>query len=345
MTQEVNKARLILETVYDQYPPFIEIIVNNKKLFQGNVGKNFDFDFDYPDNKRFSMQIVKNGKTKKMVDNNLRQETHIKSLTLNNCNLHPDKFGIFFTKNNSYLGGRELQTDQLHLNGKWIFDIPLFDIGVGKSSHSNNDNHGPREEHFQTEIACFGCSFTYGVGLENDQTWPKILSNICQKEVGNFGKGGSSIQEILADAYEYCKKYKPKKIVLLLPHPSRVQVKNKQGKLASLMVNNYDKDTISLYKNLYHNIINYGESSVIFSTYQKIFFEEIKKIFDLGTMIYISSWASCFYRVLQNFKNNDFTLLPYYFRQKKYSFADDTGHPGPEHNRQFAEKVLKCVNS
>lgn len=51
--------------------------------------------------------------------------------------------------------------------------------------------------------AAFGCSITYGVGVEPEQTWPSLLG------VVNCSAPGSSNDKILRRAVSYCETYKP----------------------------------------------------------------------------------------------------------------------------------------
>ena len=58
------------------------------------------------------------------------------------------------------------------------------------NSNSLRDQEFPTEESIN---GAFGCSFTFGTGLHQEETWPSILSDKLGKKVWNFGLGGSGV--------------------------------------------------------------------------------------------------------------------------------------------------------
>lgn len=58
------------------------------------------------------------------------------------------------------------------------------------NSYSFRDQEFPTDESIN---GAFGCSFTFGTGLHQEETWPSILSDRLGKKVWNFGLGGSGI--------------------------------------------------------------------------------------------------------------------------------------------------------
>jgi len=58
------------------------------------------------------------------------------------------------------------------------------------NSHSFRDQEFPTD---QSINGAFGCSFTFGTGLHQEETWPSILSDRLGKKVWNFGLGGAGI--------------------------------------------------------------------------------------------------------------------------------------------------------
>lgn len=68
-------------------------------------------------------------------------------------------------------------------------------------------------------VACFGCSQTFGVGVNYEETWPyflqqKIGKNVCFK---NYGVSGASADTIARLIHNYLLAYKPTAICCLLP--------------------------------------------------------------------------------------------------------------------------------
>lgn len=68
------------------------------------------------------------------------------------------------------------------------------------------------------EILAVGCSYTFGVGVPEDGSWPSILSSEINKDVANLGIPGTTIKEILKLIVRYVSIYnKPKTIFALFP--------------------------------------------------------------------------------------------------------------------------------
>jgi hypothetical protein len=68
------------------------------------------------------------------------------------------------------------------------------------------------------EILAIGCSYTFGVGVPEDGTWPSILGSEINKDILNLGVPGATIKKTLELMVSYVSKYdKPKTIFALLP--------------------------------------------------------------------------------------------------------------------------------
>lgn len=65
--------------------------------------------------------------------------------------------------------------------------------------------------------AAFGCSFTYGTGVNHSDTWPAILN------LYNCGQPGGSNDLIVRRAVEYCETYNPECIFIMWTFASRYE--------------------------------------------------------------------------------------------------------------------------
>jgi hypothetical protein len=68
------------------------------------------------------------------------------------------------------------------------------------------------------EILGSGCSITFGIGIPESGTWPKLLGDKINKNIMNLGSPGASAQTICIDIINYCLNNKmPKQIFCLFP--------------------------------------------------------------------------------------------------------------------------------
>jgi hypothetical protein len=68
------------------------------------------------------------------------------------------------------------------------------------------------------EILAVGCSYTFGVGVPEDGTWPNLLGSEINKDILNLGIPGATIKQISELIIKYVSKYdKPKTIFAFFP--------------------------------------------------------------------------------------------------------------------------------
>ena len=141
-----------------------------------------------------------------------------------------NKFGFDYI---DYIDEDEKKTAQLVANTENIvknniFSIEDGDFGYTKDRFVNFDYqynfYGFRDKlnrEYSTnnqpnEIWCFGCSWTEGVGVPIEYTWPSFIENKTGCVVKNFGVAGSGIMtthRLLSNWLKYSK-YKPKKVFI-----------------------------------------------------------------------------------------------------------------------------------
>lgn len=127
---------------------------------------------------------------------------------------------------------------------KTYTQIPNFDsyedsgMGMGhwnkEELYSREDiqyylnNYSYRSDDFSNEsitnnILFSGCSFTFGVGIPQEFTWSKIVSDhFCYENVINLGIPGIGHRAIIFDVIEKIEKFgNPEAVVILFPNPDR----------------------------------------------------------------------------------------------------------------------------
>jgi hypothetical protein len=104
-----------------------------------------------------------------------------------------------------------------------------------------------------------GCSFTQGVGLPVESTWPYLLSGMTNTHVWNLGSGGASIETVFR-IFEYSvKRLSPKFVCILLPPPSRFEFHDSDNGYPILMASDlglhqsFAKDWLSQDDNGFQN--------------------------------------------------------------------------------------------
>ena len=317
-------------------PPHLIIAINGTEVFNGLIdrAKSINHEADLQD--RLKITIHKTGKTKEVVDRKEPQEVLVEEVLLNGLSQHPDKFGTFMQKDNPYVKDDLLQGNHLALNGIWELEVPIF------RQKFLPDMAQPYRDTFEdTKIACFGCSFTFGYELEYDQTWPYFIG----KDAKNYGMGGSSISSIVGTARAYLEDHSCEKMIILLPHPCRLQLEDKDGTVHTLLPGR-SPAVENKFKDINRDIVMFGEGSLLLSGYANSLKENLKAISD-KTDLYLSSYTpetyDCLPSLNEDYPGNmigaKFEILPFYEMSDEYEIASDKEHPGPDHNRFFANQI------
>jgi hypothetical protein len=337
----VHKGQIQLNPLFDKVAPKVRIVVQDKIIHDGILTERLCLDFDWTINDYFEMQVIKSGKDIEVVKNKQKQEVMIELLTLNNFNLYPSLFGIFYTNGNPFVEDKQIQTSQLTLNGTWKLRVPLFSLD-GEPTLNTYD--GFRDKITDSSIACFGCSFTYGYGSDYENTWPQQLSQLTGRQVRNYGRGGSNNQEIIANACEYVKQNKVDDVVILLCHASRLQLK-KDNKLY-----NWHAGTDNAHYNMFpeqiDNVVNFGEIDVFFAGQVPMYLQKMKEIKSrISGKVYVSTYLEDHYRCLNKISCSDITVAPFFAKSKEYAMAHDNMHPGNDHYKIFAQQLARIITA
>lgn len=89
------------------------------------------------------------------------------------------------------------------------------------------NSHGFRCDEFELNSDCIialGCSFTMGIGLPIESTWPTLVGTALNKKVYNLSWGGASIDTCFRWANYWIPKLKPAAVFLLAPPPQRFEL-------------------------------------------------------------------------------------------------------------------------
>ena len=317
----MNTVRLVLSTKYDDRPSHIRIQCCGEVIFQDLITKDLDISHQISDFKKFNIEIDKIGKDKDLVDKKSDQEVTVNQVTLNGIDLKIEEFGKFFATENFYMNDQLLQTNKLFLNGKWIFELPARDLSGGVCEESWKVM---KDKFIDCDIACFGCSQTYGALLEQNQSWPSQLEILTKKSVMNYGVPGSNINEIMALIENYLKDYSAENVLIYLPHTFRRQ-EIVNGKLTNIGSRD-DKNK---------ELILHGEEHSVASISGDLcsWFDKISR----ETNISFSSYHRDEFDLFQ--KTNLKKYMFPYLENDDYPKAKDGAHSGPEFNQDLAKII------
>jgi len=97
---------------------------------------------------------------------------------------------------------------------------------IGKRFDYKFNQQGFRSEEFNLtdSILALGCSYTMGVGLPLEFTWPDIISKKLNLQYYNLGVGSCSNDTTFKLAYHYIPKLKPKIVVLVSPEVEHLEL-------------------------------------------------------------------------------------------------------------------------
>jgi hypothetical protein len=325
----LDKVVINLKPTTGSVPPRLRIAINGTEVFDGVIDQPKLIRHETESQDRLNITIHKTGKTKDVVDSKEPQKVLVDEVLLNGLSQHPDKFGVFNQKNNSYVKDRTIEGNKMALNGVWSLDVPIF-----RQEFVPEFDQTQRDQFTDTGTACFGCSFTYGALLDDNQTWPYYLGG----DAKNYGVGGNSISAIVGTAHWYVQNFKCDRLVMLLPHVCRFQLQDEKKGLWTFIphrVGGEAKETVK-------DIVMFGEPSLLFSGYS-IRMKELLSEINQKTDLYITSYQPDTYELLGKTMKDVCKILPFYEMSDEFEMASDNEHPGPEHNRSFATQITPII--
>lgn len=197
------------------------------------------------------------------------------------------------------------------------------------------NNSGWRSDHFTADpsIVFFGCSFTYGVGMHEDDIWPTRVSNHFNMKCCNLGTPAQNLSASSLYTSLWMENEIPnaKAFVIKLQAPNRItfympdEPRNKEG-------------TMYLW-NLTHSIADLQPNQVE-KNFLKRLITSVKptsQLMDLKDLILITSYAE---------KHNIPVIFAdstqdKYFNKPGEHVARDWGHPGIEWQDAMTNSTIK----
>lgn len=213
------------------------------------------------------------------------------------------------------------------------------------------NQHGFRFEEIPTEtdLAVFGCSFTFGLGLPKEMLWHNILAKELNLSYLNFGMCGASIKSIIDVFCIVSKHIKIKRAIFLLPSLMRTQLakthpsKDTVDYLSAIpghnshLCNSYGLDTESYYKSLPEEELQKDAKEAVYLS------EYIAQHRNID--IYYNSWDPDTQKLLKSMKLKNGVVVPDWWTPDylQGDVARDKMHPGPNHHKYWANEIKPFI--
>lgn len=204
----------------------------------------------------------------------------------------------------------------------------------------------------------FGCSFSYGIGVPLENTWPDLVNQYLGQDhkLVNLSIPGCSISKLSRVLYTTVQYSKPTNVFILFPHLSRdeIIVKRENSKTnlpgTDYTVINFIMNYLSDDKELLDYIQTYLKTFELenykVNAYRS--FQVIKHLTDsLNINLYVSSWCPQTYYMLGHVFDEKSIVPSFNFRHDRDGslYARDGAHPGKRDHKDFADNLIKCIDS
>ena len=223
------------------------------------------------------------------------------------------------------LACNQAEEELLNPNTDWKYYINEY----------NFRNHWDLESKKET-IGFFGCSFTFGEGIHNDDMFVNIVSESLDMNPINVGMGGAGLERTVRTFASAVNVINFDYVVLTLPAWSRQMHLTKQGEI------------INIIPYWPHN--DYEKLNELFSTVDEDFFinQAISYINWIGDIakannikIILASWDHPLNELCKLIFPED-TIKP--FPNIDDKCARDKMHPGPKSQAAHAEQIIKAFH-
>jgi hypothetical protein len=117
------------------------------------------------------------------------------------------------------------KTLEITKTGVWKKENSQLEFNEINNNYFRSENF--KKDHQDLHVLFSGCSYTFGHGMLENNTWSKVLHNKIQENIKtsgyfNLGTGGASIGECISLIFKYCKTYgNPDVIFLNMPNFNR----------------------------------------------------------------------------------------------------------------------------
>jgi len=267
-------------------------------------------------------------------------------------------------------------TESIALEFSLDIESPTKSVFIEDSTHYNLNSKGFRSPEFgPRELLAVGCSQTVGLGVDEEDIWPSLVSDLTGMSYANLGIVGNSAQGMFENVVAYVKLYGvPKVICALYPgmyrfktmlrkdanialyhdKPKDLEVKNVNLSFASEGLEieksvQYAKRPFNLNDVLAYEVGLYQSLSAVNSLIEFCNVADIKLVF--------STWEPDATKILKGIKNfyelenvNEFFYNPKnmschsrMLNETKDVGRDSSGHMGSHQHLHYAELFERSI--
>lgn len=196
-------------------------------------------------------------------------------------------------------------------------------------------------------VAFFGCSFTFGVGIADEDSFTTLIGNHLKAKVFNFGVPGGSINRAARYFSLASRKQRFNYAIFLVPHIGRLEmpVVKTAPEMINLVPNwaSISKDEERKRLQIYNALDdNYLAADTLRSIDHCL---QIAK--RSNTRVYFTSWDIPTYDLIYDYLGKDSEhILPWFDAieyETRTNMARDGAHPGPTSHRKFFERSLPFI--
>jgi lysophospholipase L1-like esterase len=194
-----------------------------------------------------------------------------------------------------------------------------------------------------------GCSNTEGVGVDDKDTWPALLSSMIPNSVNiNLGHGGRSNDYICRTLLTFYDYFKPDLVIILYTNLHRREIYTERNGVEGFIPthsNLYFKETTDGKKiqnylfelqNDNEDFINWYKNHLLIK-----YFLELKKI----NWIWDGNKQIRKFYIDENMFDKDYCNLTNETDNKLLDNGTDGIHPGSKHNKLYAEYLKEYINN
>lgn len=265
-------------------------------------------------------------------------------------------YGVEFPTTIDYLNDLE-KTNSLEAMSKGITaytDKPTFNYKINSLGFRGD---WELEDNNYVKIGFFGCSFTYGVGIAEEDLYVTLITNELSKKLGktckayNFGIPGAPAGKITRYYSMLSNFIKFDYVICLMPHTGRIEypIIRNDKEVSWNIIPNWSETNIQDEKfrlKFYETIDNKFLNSDYIRNINHC--ETIAKL--NNSKIYFSSWDQVSYECLYNYYiNRDPSKLLPWFQALEYHInprillGRDGIHPGPRSHLEFSKRALEYI--